>query len=217
MNRSDILAKVSDYVARAISRLDRVRYHSETGYVDAFLGRLDGTIYLGEEKGLIDLKATIATDRGPNSAEKRYGADFALVFNSSNNTLPLKKAILGQAKNGTVERLNSQELSRLVKQCSDMAKVTHHYVVLEAPLRNGKIPTIRLGTYQNNRWSEQEIQFDVYLVDKIISCEHGDRRASFIEQVGDSKLTTLKVLTYGLDYEPDPSSSLDNDDISPSP
>lgn len=206
MHRTEILNEVKDYVSKAVSRLERNRYAQESAYVDAFLGRLDGKIDLGQNDGVIDLRSTIVADRGPGAAEHKYGADFALVFKSNNGALKVSKAILAQAKNGTLEKLSSVENIRLKTQCRKMAAVTQHYFVLEAPTDNYVIPTIRLGSYQNGQWSSARIPFDEYLVDHIISCQHGDKRTDFIDAVGHSKLPTLKVLTTNLTFEPDPPS-----------
>jgi len=204
MRRTEILNEVNNYVSKAVSRLDRQRYAQESAYVDAFLGRLDGEIDFGENNGIIDLQSTVVADRGPGAAEHQFGADFALVFKSNGGALNINKAIIAQAKNGVIEKLSSTENARLTTQCKKMAAVTQHYFVLEAPIKNHAIPTIRLGTYENKQWSSEQIPFDEYLVDHIISCQHGDRRDQFIHAVGDSKLPTLKVHTTNLIFEPDP-------------
>jgi hypothetical protein len=204
MYRSDLLREVSNYILNAVSRLDRLRYAQESAYVDAFLGRLDGTIDLGENNGILDLKATVVADRGRGAAENVYGADFALIFESIGGNLDVKKAILAQAKNRTLENLSNSEMSRLNLQCQKMAAATAHYFVLEAPLENCSIPTVRLGIFENKRWSEEQLPFDEYLVDQVISCMHGDRRKKFIKAVGDSKLSGLRVLANGVSFEPDP-------------
>lgn len=203
MQRSEILNQVHDYVSKAVSRLARQRYAQESAYVDAFLGRLDGQIDLGEKNGVIDLKATVVSDRGPGAAEHQFGADFALVFKSIGEAQAVNKAILAQAKNGCVEYLLPAERRRLEVQCEKMAKVTQAYLVLETPLEDFAIPVVRLGDFQTKQWSSQSMPFDEYLVDQVISCLHGDRRIGFIDAVGNSKLPALNVFTRGLTFEPD--------------
>ncbi|TLS16907.1 MAG: hypothetical protein FDZ72_16950 [Betaproteobacteria bacterium] len=204
MRRSELLKEVNDYVSKAVSRLERKRYAQESAYVDAFLGRLDGKINFDNKNAVIDLQSTVVADRGPGAAEHKFGADFALVFKSNCEALKINKAIIAQAKNGILEQLSTSEKTRLTTQCRKMAEVTQHYFVLEAPTENYVIPTVRLGTFQDKQWSSAQIPFGEYLVDYIISCKHGDRRGDFIDAVGDSKLSTLKVNTTNLTFEPDP-------------
>ena len=201
-----MLSVVNKYVANATSRLGRQRYAQESAYVDAFLGRLDGIIDLGDGNGTIDLRATVVADRGQGAAEHKFGADFALVFDGIKEPIKINKAILGQAKGGCLEQLVRSEKLRLIEQCEKMAAATQHYLVLEAPSDNGAIPTVRIGTYKDQRWAEERIPFDEYLVDYVISCNHGDRRDQFIRAVGDSKLLTLQIVAEDVSLEPDPPS-----------
>ena len=207
MHRQDILDAVTDHVLKAVKRLDRKRYAQESAYVDAFLGRLDGVINFGKDYGTIDIKSTIVADRGPGAAEHKFGADFALTFESTGIPSPLKKAILGQAKNGDISKLGTSEALRLTGQCKKMASVTRSYVVLEAPLEPDAIPNIRLGNYKNYNWKIKSIPFPEYLVDQVVACHHGDTNPVFINAVADSKLSQIKITTKGLEYEPDPPTS----------
>lgn len=204
MLRSKLLKEVNDYVLTTVSGLERKRYEQESAYVSAFLGRLDGSIDLGEKNGVIELRSTVVTDRGPGAAEHKFGADFALVFKSKGGALEINKAVIAQAKNGKLEELSTNEKTRLTTQCKKMAEVTQHYFVLEAPIKDNAIPTVRLGTFENKQWSSEQIPFGEYLVDYIILCRHGDRRDDFIAAVGDSKLTMLKINTTNLTFEHDP-------------
>lgn len=206
MRRSALLKKVSNYVRNAASPLERQRYVQEGAYVPAFLARLEGKIDLGTNNGTIELRATVVADKGPGAAERKFGADFALVFKSNGGPQNINKAIIAQAKNGHIESMSRGEVSRLRDQCKHMASATEHYFVLEAPLHDGNIPTVRLGTHKNQSWASASIPFDAYLVDHIISCQHGDRRKTFIDAVGNSRLLTLKVNTTNLTFEPDPPS-----------
>lgn len=92
----------------------------------------------------------------------------------------------------------------LLEQCSKMSKYTEHYFVLEAPLEDGEIPKLRIGSHKDNTWYPNSIGLDEYLVDFVISCTHGDRREEFILAVQKSNLKQLNVITLGLDFEPDP-------------
>jgi hypothetical protein len=207
MRRTDLLSEIGKYVGNAALRLDPMRYAQESAYVDAFIGRLDGIIPLGNGNGTIDLRATIVADRGPGAAEKKYGADFCLVFESKNIPVQIKKAVIAQAKKGTIESLSKNEINRLEIQCTKMAKFTANYLILETPDTAGKIPNIRIGNPINQTWQQHQIPFHEYLVDYIISCSHGDKREIFIDALSESSLTKLTVNTDGLTYEPDPPSN----------
>ncbi len=206
MHRSELLLAVRQHVEVAASRLDKARFSQEGAYAIAFIGRLDGVINLGGENGLIDIKSTIVNDRGPGAAEKKYGADFALVFEGWFKNETIRKAVLSQAKNNKIEDIGNQETIRLMGQCSLMAKRTDSYVVMESPESKYGIPTVRIGNPENSRWSDYSIPFHEYIVDKLIACKHGDRREKFIDAVSDSGLSKLGVVTRGLVYEPDPPS-----------
>jgi hypothetical protein len=203
MQRSEILSSVTDYITKAASRLDRRRYSQESAYVDAFMGRLDGEINFGRNNGVIILTPTIVADRGRGAAESKFGADFSLVFKSKNTSSFINKAILGQAKNGYLEKLSNAELSRLDKQCEKMAESTKHFIIFEAPTKDGAIPTIRLGNQDTKNWNDKRFSFEEYLVDQVISCQHGDRAESFIDAVADSKLSKLEIIMKNLTYEAD--------------
>ncbi|TOL41911.1 hypothetical protein CGH98_23975, partial [Vibrio parahaemolyticus] len=79
------------------------RYQQEPAYVDALIGRLDGTLYLGDDQGFIRFKPTVVTDRGPASAESLYGADFAIVFESTEVKEPIKKRFSPKQKMGMLQ------------------------------------------------------------------------------------------------------------------
>lgn len=200
MTEDDVLHAVTLHVERSADRLLRKRYHSETAYINAFLGKLDGIIDFGDD-GQIEIQSTIVNDRGPGAAEKEFGADFGLVFHRQGGKSDISKAILGQAKNGDVRTLRASEQIRLVQQCETMADHTDHYIVLEAP--QSGTPTVRIGSSDTPGQFSDQMPFAQYLVSQVIACHHGDRDSDFIDAVGSSDLTMLKVRVDGLKYEPD--------------
>ncbi len=202
MGNDEIEIRVKEYFANACKPLDRKRYSQESAYVDAFIGRLDGEIDFGEGMGLITFTPSIVADRGYGSAESKYGADFAIVFRSKGIKKPINKAIISQAKNGEVDKLNNSEITRLNDQCEKMAKVTNSYLVLEAPSSKGIVPTVKLGSSDNKRWQPDSIPFDEYFLNHVLSCKHGDQRLGFITGVSDSKLSGITVDVNGVKYTP---------------
>lgn len=204
MDHEEVRKRVKEYFHNACSRLNRARYTQESAYVDALIGRLDGVLDLGDEDGSIEFSPTIVADRGPGCAENLYGADFAIEFQSENVDEPIHKAILSQAKNGCVDKMPKAEVIRLGKQCEKMARFTNSYIVLEAPDDDGVMPTVRIGTPKSNSWGEIRVGLDDYFLDLVLSCEHGDRRPSFLKGVASSNLKGLTIDVNGLEYTPTP-------------
>ncbi|ELJ8739347.1 hypothetical protein GOP97_18620 [Vibrio cholerae] len=205
MDNEEIKKSVKEYFTKACEVLDRTRYQQEPAYVDALIGRLDGTIYLGDGQGFIRFKPTVVADRGPASAESLYGADFAIVFESTEVKEPIKKAIFSQAKNGDATKLSKTDAKKLDDQCAKMAIFTKHYMVFEAPKEDGAMPTIRLGKPSTKSWDKgHNIRLDDYFLDYILSCKHGDRRENFIRNVAASNLKGLTVDVNGINYTPTP-------------
>jgi hypothetical protein len=68
---------LSNYVAKAVSRLDPARYRQEAAYVAALFARLDGVVYHKPNLS-IEIKSTVVADRGRGSAESKWGAVSAL-------------------------------------------------------------------------------------------------------------------------------------------
>jgi hypothetical protein len=117
-----VLESVKKYISDAIARVDINRYNHETAYINAILAKLDGVAY-HDQTTHIEFMSTIATDRGPNCAESKYGADFALTCNimMPDNTI-INKAVLGQAKKGKISELSNSEKRRLNIQADSSLK-----------------------------------------------------------------------------------------------
>ncbi|MCU8104869.1 hypothetical protein [Shewanella sp. SM101] len=204
MDNTEIEKRVKQYFLDACRRLNRVRFAQESAYVDALIGRLDGVLDFGNGNGYIEFTSTVVADRGPGSAESLYGADFAIVFKSTNVDKPINKAILSQAKNDTIDKMPKEEVTRLREQCMKMARFTNDYIVLEAPKVDGAVPTIIIGTPSNQAWGKIRMGLDDYFLEFVLSCKHGDRRPDFIKGVASSKLSGLTVDVNGLEYTPSP-------------
>lgn len=202
MDNIEIENKVKDYFLQACEPLNRIRYAQESAYVDAFIARLEGEIDFGQDYGLIKFTPTIVADRGYGSAESKYGADFAIVFKSKGIDIPIDKAIISQAKNGTVDKLSNSESLRLKGQCEKMARITENYIVLETPNLAGAMPTVRIGVPKAKLWGAVSIPFDEYFLNQVLSCQHGDKRKDFITGVASSKLSGIKVDVDGIKYTP---------------
>jgi hypothetical protein len=91
-------------VSRAVERLDPARYKQEPAYVAALFARLDAVVYKSPSL-MLELKSTVVCDRGPNSAESTWGADFGIVASIIARDEAVEKGVLGQAKRGSLVHL----------------------------------------------------------------------------------------------------------------
>jgi hypothetical protein len=187
---SQIQEAIQKHVAEAISRVSPKRYEQEAAYVAALIARLDGVAYEGSA-GRVEFIGTVVTDRGPNSAESRWGADFAITASLTQGERTSHKAVLGQAKRGTIKNLSQREQARLEQQCDLMKSTTSSCLILETPhiaLEDYlDTPTVRmLG-------DEDSMTFADYITDHLIVCTHGDRRPDFVIRASNSRLNSLYV------------------------
>ncbi len=184
---------IKAHVAEAVSRVDPARYRQEPAYVNAVLGRLDGLVYKGAS-GEIEIKSTVVDDRGPASAESKYGADFAITAVISSGKSKVEKAIIGQAKRGRIEELSAKESERLLSQVDKMRRHTDQSVVLEVPELLGSSPRIRLPYLHNDGKFKAPVLLEDYITAQLIACLHGDRRKNFVDAVQDSTLSRLSLI-----------------------
>ncbi|UTV28981.1 hypothetical protein [Photobacterium atrarenae] len=200
------MRKAFEHIKSAHQGIERKHYQQEAAYVSAVMGRLNGTIKDPKSHGTLEFKfdTVVVNDRGPGAAENRYGADFAIVFKKQGVVNGCSKAILGQAKNGSSDKLTKRERARLIEQCNKMFGHTTDYIVVEAP-QNGELgPMVRIGDQQEQlRIGKSRISLEHYILNKLIGCHHGDRRDDFIDAVQDSSLSKLEIITNGLDLDLD--------------
>lgn len=189
----DLLSIIRSHVRGAVSRVDPARYRQEPAYVNAVLARIDGLVYKGIH-GEIELRSTVVDDRGPNSAEKQYGADFAITAVISNGNNRVEKAVIGQAKKGRVEELSENESQRLSSQVKKMGTHTDQHVVLEVPKILGHSPIIRIPYRNRINKYKYPVTLEDYITSQLVQCLHGDRRPEFVVAVQDSKLSRLSVI-----------------------
>jgi hypothetical protein len=131
------------HVAGALERLDPSRYYQEPAYVAGLFARLDAVVYKG--KGLmLEIKSTVVSDRGPKSAESVWGADFGVVASVVSEEGKVEKAVLGQAKRGSLITLGSAEADVFRRQVVKMAQATHATIGFEVPTEIGMQPKVRV-------------------------------------------------------------------------
>ncbi|AKL14508.1 TPA: hypothetical protein I8271_001353 [Kluyvera intermedia] len=173
---------------RIIRKLRHINYRTEDSYFIALFSALQtDEIFFGDGYYL-DFYSAKMTDRGRNSAESKNGCDFSLLINWHDKTsVKLQKAIIGQAKNEPYNELSNTEKKRLYDQCDDMVAVTEHYIVT---FRNDDdiLPTVNLGTPQNGGFTNAKIPLDEYIIDKLLSCLHGETNIDKIQTMLNSKM-----------------------------
>ena len=179
--------KISEYISAVSRKLPLERFKHEAAYVNAFLGALEGTLEINKDKELeFRFIGTVVNDRGPNSAEKKFGADFSLVFTDGK----VEKAILSQAKNAPVTNLSKREKQRLNEQCKKMDRHSSDWVVFEMPEKSGDIPTVCFLLDDGIK----NMPIDEYITTYVIGCTHGDRREEFVSSVTQSDLAGLELV-----------------------
>lgn len=203
---TEVKIVVRKYIENAFSSIDPKRFAQEPAYVAALMAKLDGLVWSDEEEGaFVIFRTTIVNDRGPKSAESRFGADFAITLDLQNDEDHITKATIGQAKLGSKDKLTTSELKNLKKQCQKMSIRTPDFLVLETPNKLGVCPMVRLSSNNNGlSLSEDLIRLDDYLIDYLIACLHGDTRSEFVSAVQESSLPGLEVIISGLDNKLNP-------------
>ena len=184
----ELRVKLRNRLLRIIKKLKRSNFRSEDSYFIALFSALQ-TDEVNFGGYYLDFHTAKMTDRGPNSAERKYGCDFSFLVNWNNgDELILRKAIIGQAKNDPYGHLSKAEQRRLFDQCNDMAAITDHYIVT---FRNDDdvIPTVNLGTAGAGGFTNAKIPLDEYIIDKLLSCLHGETNPNDIKRMLNSRMS----------------------------
>lgn len=188
-----VVEGIKQYVQRAIEAIAPERYRQEPNYTAALLGRLDGIAYEGEY-GKVTFSATIFDDRGPNSAESRYGADHAITATISDGSTTIIKAILIQAKLGKIEDLGQWDATRLKDQIKKMKRIVLAPKVMEIAEVNGRrYPAIISGNKILGDEPYSSMQLPKYFVTRITTTLDGCTDSRVVAAVKDSSLSRLDI------------------------
>jgi hypothetical protein len=185
---------VRAHVQRAVDGLSSSRFAQEPAYTAALLARLEGTPY-NDEDGSVVITATNVNSVGPGAAERWSGADFAITATITKGDLSIRKAILGQAKLGSLSELSVRERERMVGQIVDMRQLTQSPKVLlihETGVR--RAPVIASGMMIARSQDTQELSLPDYFVRRILTTLDGDTRPGFVDGVEESSLQQLRVV-----------------------
>lgn len=190
----DVRNAVRRYVSRAVASVDPRRYNQEPAYSAALARALEGTAYEGPH-GLVKFQSTVVNERGRGAAQKWSGVDLAITADVSDRKTHVQKAIIVQAKKGSLSDLSNAEARRLRRQIEDMRQLTKHPKVMDIPRRGSKAdPGMYSGFVYNARGKPKRYSLADYFVQRVLTTLDGDTRQRFVHGVQDSRLTTLRVI-----------------------
>lgn len=211
---------LSNYVAKAVGRLDPARYRQEAAYVAALFARLDGVVYHKPNLS-IEIKSTVVADRGRGSAESKWGADFGIVAKIVAGRAVTEKGVLGQAKRGSLVDLRAGDAENFRRQVVKMNDATNALIGLEVPNEPFRAPVVRIVESANLREgipfrrTFRRLDFTInpptidappvylgdplpigrYIYAELLRCLHGDTDERLIHGLEDSDLSYLLVET----------------------
>lgn len=120
----DAAKRVEEAAKGAMTALQDRRVEQEPQFTDRMLGRVEQAMEGYEHKG-VSWRAKTLTDRGPNSQEKRFGADFMGVVSIKLPGLSVNKGFLAQAKLiQPGENIRIKDFERMQGQCEQMLRLT---------------------------------------------------------------------------------------------
>ncbi len=180
------------YTEQAVEAIDPNRFVQEDDYTAALAGRLVGTAYEGAQ-GRVTFQSTVATSAGRNSAERRTGTDVAFVVTLTQGPHTVRKAILAQAKKGSVGSLSPHELGKLKEQLTRIMSVVSAPKVLEIPGESGVGVNVKSGRKVLVDETASSIPLGSYFTRFVLTCIEGDTSLRTLGLVQDSRMTSVRI------------------------
>ena len=154
----------------------------EPHLTDRMLGRIAQSLDGYRTKGVIWTAKTL-TDHGPNTEEKKYGADFVGVLEIDIPGYKVKKGFLAQAKLAKSGKMRADEFRRMIAQCEQMLNLSPSSFVFLYSLDGIRvIPAIAIvgavdpeiafnpeGLYSRKLQTFYEEHFECFIGDRRIS------------------------------------------------
>ena len=179
---------------RAITGLNPERYKQEPAYTAALLGRLEGIAY-SDSDGSVVFKPTNVNSIGPGAAESWSGADFAITAEIRKGNLGVTKAILAQAKLGSIQDLAPSRREDLAGQIQKMRHFTRSpKVVLYRDFDGQREPEVVSGVRIVEGLPSKPMSLPDYFVRRVLTTLDGDTRPDFVAGVQESSLKQLQVI-----------------------
>jgi hypothetical protein len=187
----------------AVSALADGRTQQEPAFTDRMLGQMEHAMKGYTEKG-IRWSALTLTDRGPNTQEQEFGADFAGVLDVDLEDVVMKKGFLAQAKKiEPKERMSSAEKRWMIEQCEKMLEHSSASFVFLYSIKGVVIaPAISVvdasfsnphELYSRKLRGFYEAHFECFIGDKAISGSNRNMLELLRERLRVRKLSYLRA------------------------
>jgi len=189
----EVIESIRQHVRQAISAVEPTRYNQEANYTAALVNRLEGSVYDGEH-GSVRFLSTVFDDRGPRSAESRLGADHAIIAEISDRARTVHKAILVQAKLGTLDEMTHSEFQSLKQQLTKMKRYVDAPKVMQVPeFEGGRYPQMISGNRVLHEEPYAPMDLPDYFVARVTTTLDGCTNPEIVSIVQDSSLVKLHV------------------------
>ena len=188
--------EVKAYIDEKIRNIDPNRYKQEPIYVTALLKELEGIAH-ESKKGIIKFRATVVDDRGTNSAEKLYGADFAITADISDTSQQVIKAIVVQAKRGAISDMSpskKNDLKDTIRKMRSELKYKNPKIMEIIETKPYREPRILSGFKVLTDESYKSETFSDYIINRVLTTLDGNTDLRFVRRVQDSSLSQLHTL-----------------------
>lgn len=191
----EFLDELRSKIEAAFDNLEPERFRQEPKYTSAILGRLHGIEVSSAYGEYARIQATDIDDRGRDSAESRYGADFAITATVGDGKKTIKKAILVQVKNKPIDTLSSSEIENLNEQIKKMKKAVASPKVAGIRRENGRgMLEVSSGNRIANGEPYTKSDFPTYFNQRVITTLDGCTDDSVVDALQESNLRKLDVL-----------------------
>jgi hypothetical protein len=189
-----VVEAVKNHVAQAIRGLDPKRYRQEPNYTAALAGRLEGDAYRGDH-GFVQLTSTVFDDRARNSAEHRYGADFAITAKISDGVTTIEKAIVIQSKIGPIESMNARDKQQLIEQLRKMRSLVPAPKVMQiVESGDSRIPQMVSGNNILSGMPYVPMQLPDYFSARVLTTLDGCTSGAIVSAIQDSSLSRVHLV-----------------------
>ncbi len=193
---SVVIAAIKQHVRNAIEAVDAQRYGQEANYTAALVNRLEGVAYHGEH-GKVVFSSTVFDDRGPKSAEHRYGADHAITATISDGVTTIQKAILVQAKLGRIDDLGTRDATLLREQIEKMKQLVPAPKVMEIPAQDGRrAPAMISGNRVLEGDPYTPMSLPEYFAARVTTTLDGCTNPHVVAAVKDSSLSRVNITAH---------------------
>ncbi len=192
---SEFLSLLRQKIADAFVGLQPERFGQEPKYTSAVLGRLHGIEVENSYGEYVKIEATDIDDRGANSAESRYGADFAITATVRDSKRTIRKAILVQVKNQPIDSLSPSQERGLKEQIQKMKNVVSAPKV--AGIRrdaHGSMLEVSSGNKILRGEDYSKSDFPAYFNQRVITTLDGTTDKKVIDALQASDLRKLDVI-----------------------